>query len=205
LEGNKLQYLHPDTFVGLPNFQSLFLAHNTGLQLPTDRQFINSNLLKHLGIYDCNINSVSVETFANASTLESLDLSYNYLRSLDINISNVLPELSELNLERNEISEIIPRTFQKNSSLEFLFLGNNYMQHLEIDIFTGLVNLKFLSLDLNKLQYLHPDMFVGLPNLKYLFLSNYPGLQISTGRHIINSHSLKLLGVSRCNISSISV
>jgi Leucine-rich repeat (LRR) protein len=148
---------------------------------------------------------VSVETFAKVSTLESLDLSYNYLRSLDINILNVLPELSELNLERNEISEIIPHTFQKNRSLEFLFLGNNYMQHLEIDIFRGLVNLKFLSLDGNKLQYLHPDTFVGLPNLKSLFLSNNPGLQKSTDRHIIKSHSLKLLGISGCNISSISV
>jgi Leucine-rich repeat (LRR) protein len=205
LEGNILQYLLPDTFVELPNLQNLVLGNNTGLQVPTDHNFINSNSLKHLGIYDCNVSSVSFETFANVSTLESLDLSYNYLRNLDINILKVLSELSELKLEHNKISEIIPGTFQKNSSLEFLYLGNNFIQHVEIGVFSGLVNLKILSLDGNKLQDLHPGTFVGLRKFKRLNLSNNPGLLIPTDRQFINSHSLPVLVISGCNMSSVSV
>jgi Leucine-rich repeat (LRR) protein len=204
LTGNNLQYLYPYMFVGLPNFQSLFLAQTTGLQVPADCYFINSNSLKHLGIYYCNVSSVSVEKFANVSTLESLDMRYN-LRRLDINILKVLPQLSQLNLEGNEISEIIPENFQEKSSLEFLHLGNNFIQHLEIDVFRGFVNLKILILVGNKLQFLHPDTFVGLPNLQRIFLSNNPGLQIPTDRHFINSLSVKVLRISGCNITSISV
>jgi Leucine-rich repeat (LRR) protein len=44
---------------------------------------------------------MSVETFANLSALEWLDLSYNNLRTVDINILTALPELSELYLYGN--------------------------------------------------------------------------------------------------------
>jgi hypothetical protein len=46
---------------------------------------------------------VSVETFANVSTLELLALSYNNLRSVDINILKALPKLSALYLHGNPV------------------------------------------------------------------------------------------------------
>ena len=204
LEGNKLQYLNPDTFVNLPNLQGLYLSSNIGLQIPTGRNFIKSHSLKHLIISGCNVSSVSVETFANVGALEWLDLGFNYLRSLDINILNVLPELSNLDLEGNEISEIIPGTFEI-SRLECLYLEYNKIEHLGIDTFRGLVNLKNISLEGNKLQYLHPDMFIGLPNLQRLFLLNNSDLQIPNDRHFVKSLSLKRLYISGCNVSSMSV
>ena len=79
LTSNKLQYLHPDTFLGLPNLQSLYLSYNPALQIPTDRNFINSQSLSYLGMISCNVSSVSFETFANVSALEWLGLSYNNL------------------------------------------------------------------------------------------------------------------------------
>ena len=98
LEGNELQHLHPDTFFGLPNLQMLFLNENWALLIPTDHNFINSHSLSHLYISHCNVSSLSVETFANVSALELLDLSNNNLRTLDINIFRALPKLSTLYL-----------------------------------------------------------------------------------------------------------
>jgi Leucine-rich repeat (LRR) protein len=103
LEENNLQCLHPDAFLGLPNLQSVYLSQNSRLQMPHDRNFINSHSLKQLGISDCNTRSVSVVTFANVSALEKLDLSYNNLRSLDINILKALPKLSALYLHGNPL------------------------------------------------------------------------------------------------------
>jgi hypothetical protein len=103
LEGNELQYLHPDTFVRLPRLQHLDLTYNLDLQIPTDRQFINSHALKYLDMSDCYIYSLSVETFANVSALEWLDLSYNYLRTIDVNILKILPKLSALYLYGNPL------------------------------------------------------------------------------------------------------
>jgi len=202
---NKLEYLHPDTFAALPNLQSLDLSSNYYLQIPTYRHFINSRSLKHLNISNCRISSMSVEIFANVSALEWLDLRSNFLLTLDINILKVLPELSELILRHNGIHNIIPGNFEKKSSLKYLHLDHNYIEHLEIDVFRRLVNLRNLSLHGNKLQYLHPDTFAALPNLQRLDLSENVYLQIPTDHHFINSHSLKHLDISKCNISSVSV
>jgi hypothetical protein len=103
LNGNKLQFVHPDMFVGLLNLEFLRLAHNPDLQIPTYRHFISSNSLSRLDISHCNVNFVSVETFANVRALELLDLSYNNLSSVDINILKVLPKLSALYLDGNPL------------------------------------------------------------------------------------------------------
>jgi hypothetical protein len=103
LSGNKLHYLHPDTFLMLPNLQTLSLGDNPSLEIPTDRNFINSHSLSHIDISRCNVSSVSVETFANVSALELLDLSYNNLSTVDINILRALPKLSELYLYGNPL------------------------------------------------------------------------------------------------------
>jgi hypothetical protein len=103
VENNKLQYVHPDTFLGLPNIQHVYLYNNSILQIPTDRPFINSLSLSQLYISNCNISSVSVETFANVISLEWLSLSLNNLRTVDINILRALPKLSTIYLEGNPL------------------------------------------------------------------------------------------------------
>jgi hypothetical protein len=96
---NKLQYLHPDTFLGSPKLQQLYLSYNPTLRVPTDRIFINSHCLTRLEIAGCNISSVSVETFANVSALQWLDLRNNKLTTININILTALPKLSTLYLD----------------------------------------------------------------------------------------------------------
>jgi hypothetical protein len=101
--GSKLKYLHSDTFLGLPNIKHIDLYNSRQLQIPTDRPFIASHSLSKLEISDCNISSLSVETFANVSALEWLDLKYNKLKTLDINILTALPKLSVLYVHGNRL------------------------------------------------------------------------------------------------------
>ena len=103
LSGNKLHYLHPDTFLTLPNFQKLYLSDNPGLKIPTDHKFINSLSLSYLNISQCNVSSVSVETFTNVSVLNGLDLRCNNLWTVDINILRTLPKLSTMYLYGNPL------------------------------------------------------------------------------------------------------
>jgi len=103
LSQNKLQFLHPDTFSGLPKLKHLYLNNNPGLHIPTDSNFIKSLSLSILDISQCNVSSVSVETFANVSAMEGLDLGLNELRTLDINILRALPKLSSLQLDGNRL------------------------------------------------------------------------------------------------------
>ena len=71
--------------------------------MPTHRHFINSLSLKELAVSVCNISSVSIETFANVTSLEKLDLSYNSLKNLDISLLKALPKLSTLYLYGNPL------------------------------------------------------------------------------------------------------
>ena len=101
--GNKLKYINPDTFLQLPRIRCVIISKNPGLQVQTDRNFIKSNSLSHLHISHCNVSSLSFETFANASALELLDIGYNNLRTVDINILTALPKLSTLLLHGNPL------------------------------------------------------------------------------------------------------
>ena len=103
LGGNKLQYLHPNAFLWLPNLIHISLHNNPGLQIPTDCNFMNSRSLSSLDISRRNVISVSVETFAKVSSLEWLDLRHNNLRTVDINILRALPKLSTLYLYGNRV------------------------------------------------------------------------------------------------------
>jgi hypothetical protein len=103
LQRNLIQYLHPDSFLGLTKLQWLHLNNNPALQIPTDRNFINSHSLPDLYISGCNVSSLSVETFANVSALELLDMNYNNLRTVDINILRELRNLSYLFLIANPL------------------------------------------------------------------------------------------------------
>ena len=103
LFGDKLRNLHPDTFLGLPNTQYVSLFRNQGLRVQIARNFINSHSLSYPDISHCNVSSLSVETFAKVSVLEWLDLRYNRLRSVDINILRTLPKLSEIYLYSNRL------------------------------------------------------------------------------------------------------
>jgi hypothetical protein len=103
LSRNYLQYVHPDTFLRSPNIKNVSLSANPDLQIPTDRNFINSRSLSKLDISHCNVSSLSVETFANVGALERLYLEDNNLRSVDVNILTALPKLSELRLYDNPL------------------------------------------------------------------------------------------------------
>ena len=167
--------------------------------LPTDvRQLVLDN---NIITYFQNDSFVS----KRLGELKIIKAEYCKIRNIGLGAFNGLTKLTRLSLQGNEISEIIPGTFEKISRLEYLDLSYNRLQHLDSDVFSGLVNLKRVTLEGNKLQYLNPDTFASLPDLQILFLSNNSDLQIPTDRHFINSHSLKALGISFCNVRSVSV
>jgi len=103
LKANKLGYRHPHTFLAILNIIRLCAKKNDIPIIANHRQFINTNDLSQPDRTSCNINSLSVETFANVSALERLDLSYNNLRTVDINLLRALPKLSTLYLKGNPL------------------------------------------------------------------------------------------------------
>ena len=93
----------------------------------------------------------------------------------------------------------------RTPGLEYLYLQVNKLQHVDSDVFSGLVNLKAIYLEGNEILYLHPHRFLGLPIFQELYLGFNSGLQVPIDSNLIKSHSLSLLRLSGCNISSLSV
>jgi hypothetical protein len=155
-------------------------------------------------------NSITIfenDTFVSKGMVdvEKLQAGFCKIRKIELGAFNGLTILTDLSLEGNDISEIIPGTFEMISRLEYLDLKYNKIEHLECDVFRGLVKLQYINLKGNKLQYLHPDTFLRLPNLLALHLEKNSDLLIPNDRHFFNSHSLKLLSISGCNVRSVSV
>jgi len=154
-----------------------------------------------------NISILENDSFVSRglNELEVLQADFCQIKTVGLGTFNGITNLKHLSVRGNKISEIISGTFVKMSSLEYLDLAHNRLEHLEFGVFTGLINLQTVFLAKNKLRYLHPDSFVGSPNLQSLYLSQNSRLQIPNNRHFIYSHSLKRLGISDCNINSVSV
>ncbi|MFX1398592.1 MAG: leucine-rich repeat domain-containing protein [Promethearchaeota archaeon] len=141
LEGNKLSKL-PLSISNLKNLKKLILARNNFNDIP---KVLNSIL--HIDV---------------------LDLSYNNIESIPLNIINL--KVNTLNLAHNNI-EVLPNNLLFNERLFALFLNNNKLKHFPI-IFKG-TSLYILDLSYNSLKEIPESLNdSGLKQCYYSFEGN---------------------------------
>uniref|UniRef100_H2MU17 Toll like receptor 8 n=1 Tax=Oryzias latipes TaxID=8090 RepID=H2MU17_ORYLA len=167
LDHNKILLLDRRRLANLKNLTQLFLSQNCYMWDPCGR-------------------SVEIEddTFADLTSLQTLDLSFNNLTQ----VPKGLPEsLKNLSVASNYIQQIHKNDFQNLTNLKELELqGNcprcqnapypcvtciNISLTIHPDAFQNLVNLVTLNLGGNSLKYLKPSWFEKLHKLRELFLS----------------------------------
>ncbi|XP_039677457.1 toll-like receptor 13 [Perca fluviatilis] len=104
------------------------------------------------------------------STLETLDLSSNYITELDCNAFLNLTRLTRLNLNHNLISKIKGCVFQNLNDLKELNIGENAVFTFDNTFKVGLQKLESLNLHNNALLQLMPEDFSNLSSLRSLDL-----------------------------------
>jgi len=163
--------------------------------------------VQELFLNDNNITCLEKDSFISKglTELDNLALDRCGLETIDLGAFNGLTELKYLSMLENGLVGIPRRTFENMNVLEYLGLQYNKIEHLDVNVFSGLINLRYINLEGNEIMKLHPDIFVGLHKLERLDLGANGGLQIPTDRHFITSHSLKVLNITSCNISSVSI
>lgn len=125
---NHIEHIYIEN--GISNLKSLKLAANN---------LTNSNVTK---------------IFEHLSSLETLDLSYNYVGKLSIGTFAKLTNLEHLNLGHTNLSNINFGTFFHQKELKSLDLSYNNLSVLNFDIFLPyLKNLESLVLDGNSAFY----------------------------------------------------
>ena len=100
-----------------------------------------------------------------------LDVSYNEIDKLPIDVFCGLTKLISLTLSYNRIEYLPKGVFSHVISLRSLHLNNNNIMTLDEGIFSPLINLKILSLAYNKISSPTRELFI-IP--KYLLLKNNP-------------------------------
>ncbi|XP_032381389.1 podocan [Etheostoma spectabile] len=166
---NKLTRIYPYTFGHKPKLRSVYLHNNqlsdTGLP---DHAFNGSD---NLEILTMSSNCLGVVPRNLPSSLYRLHLKSNKLEKIPVGAFDNLPNLRELYLQNNLISNegMDNETFSQLSSLACLDLSNNNLSVVP----KGLPrNLVLLHLEKNSIRSIPEDALTSVRNLEYLLLHN---------------------------------
>lgn len=147
ISGIELETLRSEDFAGARRLERLIASNNRLTQIPT-----------HL--------------FERATKIASVVLSSNLIGHIDdLAFENIRSTLRILNLSKNFIQTINKNVFKGLSALDTLYLSSNSITYIESLAFVDLKNLTWLDLSDNSLLILSMGIFDGLNNLRSLDLS----------------------------------
>lgn len=140
--------------------------------------------------------------FANMPELYELDLSHNQITDLPRNAIDGLPNLRNLNLSHNQLSIIPFQIFQSFVSLEVLDLSSNRLVIFLDNFFLDNDRLKVLTVHNNTIEKITKNSFHGLRELITLDLSF--NRLMSIDRNAFDSlEELQQLNLSNNDLSSL--
>nr|QPD07683.1 toll-like receptor 13 [Nibea albiflora] len=128
-------------------------------------------------------------------TVKGLDLSVNRITKIQGSDFKNLPLLTQLEIDRNMISQIDTGAFAHLISLKRLNLNNNKLHELTADLFDGLRNLTELRIRSNGIQVVASTSFKSLTSLNLLDIS-FNKLNHLTNVHTIIQHLPNLKDLS---------
>lgn len=133
----------------------------TGIQRLRKHDFVDAPYLKRLKADGNNITSIPANLFKYAPRIESVDLSDNAIREIDLNAFNGT-QITFLALSNNKLTRVSKRLIDSVSKVESLYLNGNSISEIDRGAFSELTRLDALELDENKIEVLTSNMFSGL-------------------------------------------
>ena len=181
----------PECVGQLTGVAEMNLAANVVMQVPPSAM-TNWQNVTILNLYDCRL--VKMAPIGHCTSLEEIRLFNNHLTTAPDFCGKVLPKLTLIEINRNQIAELPLSFFKSIPAAEKVVLNHN----LITDVPSGIdcPNLKALIIGDNKLTSLPPDLPL-LPNLKILFLN---GNQLaSLPETFVQAKHLERVNLSRNN------
>lgn len=179
-----------NTFVGLGKLKNLYLD-NIGIQSLEADAFNGLSSLQTLDITLNYINGIKPHTFEHCKNLTSLKISDNFLSKLEDNSFSGLQKLNSLDVSLNKLKKLPAGPFHHLKELELFVATSNNLQTIEPNTFNGLGKLHYLSLARNELSTLDPMVFKGLVGLETLIL-DHNKVQLQNGQFAHASNMLHL-------------
>ena len=120
---------------------------------------IQKFVLKNLSLNSLDENAFDSKHFG--VYLETLDLSNNNLKRLDIKTLSNLERLEKLYLANNKI-RLTANNFEYNDFLSIIDLSNNDIQYIQSNVFSNLNEIKKLDLSSNSIKTINSCQFKNL-------------------------------------------
>ena len=151
LSGNRIPSLQSEVFkrAGLVNLQRVFLR-NAGIHKIHGDTFLDLGILIEVDLSDNYLRTLEPDTFNGNERLRILILSGNPLGTLRSHQFPVLQHLRNLELQRCSLTQIHAQALVHLSGLESLKLDDNQLKYLETPVISGLPRLMTLTLEGNK-------------------------------------------------------
>ena len=131
---------------------------------------LDYNLIQKLDLSYEKISSIELNAFKGLINLTELDLDCNQINIINSQVFDALSNLKRLNLFSSQILMIEDNAFFGLENLEILNLDNNSLTEINLNTFNGLSKLIKLDLSKNKINYIEDNSFQFLSNLKELYL-----------------------------------
>ena len=215
LSNNNIKSVAPNSFSYFARLRYLFLVSNWLIEINPEifkKNFLISTLnlrsnmisairsgdflylssLSSLDLSNNNISEIQNGSF-KLSFLSDLDLSFNKLTNISLEMVTGLAALKSLYLSDNRIARIWPNTIESLQLINTLDLRNNLIQSLDLKLprsirslyiqnnlieyinpkaFELSLSLSLLELTNNRLKFLENNMFANLYNMKTYFFNN---------------------------------
>jgi len=168
LHSNQIDRLDSRSFRITPKLVSLSVANNKLTALSDATVFEH---LIGLETLDLSRNHLRVVNLNNLIALRTLDITNNHLQ--DIRFHN-LPNLEEVFISHNNILKLTNETFINSSSVSVIFLQHNAIQSIDYNAFDSLHNLLTLDLSSNQLKAIDSQLLRHNTRLQSLYLDNNP-------------------------------
>ena len=197
---NSLEMFPTSSLVELSStLEILDISYNAVVQANFDVRMLK---LKHLNMEFNGLNEIKNNSFSGLESLETLNLNYSPLRSLEEDGSslNGLSALKKLSFEYNQFyATPSSSAFSKvRENLEYLSFSKNF--RLEIISPMSFPVLKTLKLSSCKLGVIGNDTFVGAPSVEFLDLS-YSQIPLLATFSLRGLETLKSLNISGNGLS----
>ncbi|XP_034840012.1 protein artichoke [Maniola hyperantus] len=162
IQSESLNSIQENTFQNLPSLERLFIRGSLTLQTLKENAFFNLPKLRKLDITNCGINIIHMRALSLLPELKELSLSNNRISDAGMvgRATRDLPMLSILNLNHNIISKLNEGAFVDQPMLETLFLSNNNINIIHHGAFHRVPKLRVVDLNHNEIIRIHPESFL---------------------------------------------
>ena len=169
IENSGLSVFRTGTFSSIGRRLKSLLLKNNLLQAIEQKTFADLTSLETLDLTGNKLTEIRAGQLDNLSYLETLMLSDNQINHIEDGAFKALNNLKILNLANNKLANITKYTFQGLNNLEVLSIQGNDLSTIDWNAFSHMKRLRTLDLGTNHLTKVE---LRGLENLQRLYINN---------------------------------